>query len=113
MSILTALESIIAPELNYAEQKLESVGSALAAGVTVIFNGFFSSQRLIFTNISAFWQAKHKAALAADASALAAIEQASTATLQEFCAEEAAEFQKEKLAFITLLESSVKQSTTS
>ena len=109
---LAALGALIRPEIDYAEQKLASVGAALAAGIAVIFNGFANDQRAIFANLTAFWQAKYHAAIAAGAVGVDAIEQASTATLQEFCAEEAAEFQKEKRAFITLLEASAKQQAT-
>jgi len=107
-SFLAALGAIIQPLENYAEQKLASVGAALLAGLGVIFNGFRNDQRVIFTNITAFWQAKYHAA-AANSNPLEAAEQATTATLNEFCSEEAAEFTKEKAAFITLFASSVKQ----
>jgi hypothetical protein len=106
---LAALGAMIQPAINYAEQKLASIGAALAAGIVVIFNGFTNDQRGIAANIIAFWQAKYHDAVAAGATPLTSAEQASTATLQEFCAEEGAEFQKEGMALITLLSSSVKQ----
>jgi hypothetical protein len=108
-AFLAALGAMIQPAINYAEQKLASVGAALLAGFGVILNGFTNDQRVIGANIIAFWQAKYHAAVADGATPLNAAEQASTASLQEFCAEEGAEFQKEGMAIITLIESSVKQ----
>ena len=108
-SVLAALATLIAPALNYAEQKLESIGAAVAAGFAVIIAGFGNDQRSIMANVIAFWQAKYHAAIAvAGTTVISAAEQATTASLNEFCAEEGAEFNKEKLAVLTLLESSVK-----
>lgn len=107
--LLTALGTLIQPLENYAEQKLESFGAALEAGVGVIFQNFASDQQRIFTNVAAFWQARHGAAIEGGASELDAIEQATTAALNEFAAEEGAEFAQEKMAFITLLGSSARQ----
>lgn len=107
-SVLVALAAIIQPAIVYAEQKLQSIGAAFGAGLGVIALGFTSDQRQIGANIIAFWQAKYHAAIAAGASPLEAAEQASTASLSEFCSEEGGEFQKEGAALITLLESSVK-----
>jgi len=107
-SVLAALETIIQPVVNYAEQKLASIGAAILAGLAVILAGFTNDQRAIIANVIAFWQAKYQAAVAAGASTIDAIEQASTASLNEFCNEESQEFSKEASAIITLLESSVK-----
>lgn len=110
-AILAALGTIIQPLLNYAEQKLASVGAAFVAGFGIILNGFSNDQRVIGANVIAFWQAKYHAAVEAGSSSFVAAEEASTAALNEFFSEEAAEFRKEGMAVITLLESSVKQSS--
>lgn len=110
-AVLAALAAIISPAINYAEQKLASIGAAFGAGLAVIALGFTSDQRLIFANVIAFWQAKHAAAVAAGASTIDAIEQATTASLNEFVAEESAEGAKEIQAILTLLESAVKNAT--
>jgi hypothetical protein len=106
--VLAALETIIQPAINYAESKLASIGAAFAAGLAVIAVGFTNDQRAIFANVIAFWQAKYKAAAATGISTLDAVEQATTAALNEFCSEEGAEGTKEIQAILTLLESSVK-----
>lgn len=107
--LLIELGTIIKPLENWAEQELASVGSALLASVGPIFNSFIPAQQRIFTGIQAFWQHKHAEAIAAGVSELDAIEQATTATLGEFCAEEGAEFNQEKMAVITILASAAKQ----
>lgn len=107
-TILTALGAIIAPLITYAEQKLESVGASFLAGMAVILAGFTSDQRAIFAQAIAFWQAKYHALVAAGTSPLDAVEQATTATLNEFITVEEQEGQKELRAVIALLESSVK-----
>ena len=107
--LLIELGTIIKPLENWAEQELASVGSALLASVGPIFNSFIPAQQRVITQIQAFWQAKHAAAIAAGASEIDAIEQATTASLNEFIAEEGAEFNQEKTAFITILSSAAKQ----
>lgn len=107
--LLIELGTIIKPLENWAEQELQSVGSALLASVGPIFNSFLPAQQRIITGIMAFWQAKHAAAIAAGTSELDAIEQATTASLNEFAADEAAEFGQEKTAIITILASAAKQ----
>lgn len=112
-SILAALGAAIQPAINYAAQKLASVGAAFGAGLMIIALGFTTDQRGIFTNCIAFWQAHYHANVAAGQTPLAAIESATTATLNEFASEEAAEGSKEIRAIITLLESSVTNSLAS
>lgn len=107
-SILTALAAVIAPLEAYAEQKLVSIGAAFGAGLAVIAAGFLPAQRDIFSKVIAFWQAKYHAAVAAGSSTVDAIEVATTASLNEFAADEAAEGVQEINAIITLLASSVK-----
>lgn len=107
-AVLTALGAIIAPLLNYAEQKFESIGASFLAGMSVILAGFTSDQRAIFAQAIAFWQARYHAEIAAGSTPLSAIENASTATLNEFIKDEETEGQKELRAVIALLESSVK-----
>lgn len=110
--ILAALAAAVQPEINYVEQKLESVGASLASGLVSLLLGYTADQRAIFTNMLAFYQAKYQAAIAAGSSILDALESAFTATLNEFCAEEAAEFTQEKTAFITLVHGALKQAST-
>lgn len=107
MNFLTILGAIISPLENWAGQKLASIGSAFLGAMGVIFNQFENDQRAIAANTIAFWQAKHTAALAAGASALEAIEQASTAALNEFYNEERVDLQKVVGMTITALEVSV------
>lgn len=109
-SILIALQALIAPLENYAAQKLASIGASFVAGMSVIFSGFTTDQRSIFAQCLAFWQAKYAAAIASGSSELDAIGVASTATLNEFASDEAAEGSKELRAIVTLLESSVTNS---
>jgi hypothetical protein len=111
-SILAAISAAVAPEVNYIEQKLESVGASLASGLVSLLLGYTSDQRVIFTNMLAFYQAKVKSLEASGASVIDALEGAFTATLNEFCAEEAAEFNQEKTAFITLVNGALKQAST-
>lgn len=111
-SILAALSAAIQPEINYVEQKLESVGAALASGLLSLLLGYTSAQRAIFTNMIAFYQGKVKEAEAAGASTIDALESAFTATLNEFCAEEGALFNDEKTALITLVNGALKQAAT-
>lgn len=110
--LLIELGTIVKPLENWAEQELASVGSALLASVGPIFNSFLPDQQRIFTGMQAFWQAKHATAITAGASELDAIEQATTASLNEFCAEESAEFNTEKTSFLTILASAAKQQAT-
>lgn len=109
-SFLAALSAVIQPAIQYAEQKLASIGASFAAGLTVIALGFTTDQRSILTNVIAYWQAQYHAAVAAGKSGFGAIEAASLAALNEFASEEAAEGSKEVRAIITLLESSVTNS---
>src|SRR5215467_4027232 len=110
-AVLAALQVIITPVINYAEQKLASIGAALAAGLAVIANGFANDQRAILANVIAFWQAHYHANVAAGQDFVNAVENATTASLNEFCKEEGAEFTKEIQAILTLLESSVKKAS--
>ncbi len=108
---MAALATFIQPALVYAEQKLASIGAAFLGGIGAILNAFTNDQRGIGTNVIAFWQAHYHAALAiAGTTELQAIEQASTASLNEFCAEEGGEFNKVAQAVISLLEVSVANS---
>lgn len=106
--ILAALGTIIQPAIVYAEQKLISIGAAFVSGFAVILNGFGNDQRAIGANVIAFWQGHYHQQITAGVSVTTAIENASTAALNEFCSEEGKEFQKEAGAIITLLESSVR-----
>jgi hypothetical protein len=107
MNFLAVLSTIILPLENWAEQKLASIGSAFLGAMGVIFNEFENDQRAIATNVIAFWQAKHSAAKAAGASEIEALEQASTAALNEFFNEERVDLQKVVSMTVTALEVSV------
>lgn len=89
---LMALAAFIQPEINYVEQKLASVGAAFLGSMATIGAHFTMDQRAIGVKVIAFWQAKMAEAKAAGASEISAIESASTAAYNEFCAEEGAEF---------------------
>jgi hypothetical protein len=107
--LVQELGTIIKPLENWAEQELESVGSALITSVGPIFNSFLPAQQRILTGIQAYWQAKHAAALAVNGgNELAAIETASTATLGEFIKEEGAEFNDLWGSFITTLDAAAR-----
>lgn len=108
MNILAALEAVIEPAINYAEKEIASIGAAFASGLSIIAQGFLPAQRVVLTNVIAFWQAHYKANIAAGQDFINAVENASTAALNEFAGEEAAEGRKEIMAILTLLESSVK-----
>ena len=111
-SILAALAAAIQPEINYVEQKLISVGASLAAGLGSLLLGYSTAQRDLFTKMIAYYQAKVKANEAAGQSVITALENAFTATLNEFCAEEGALFNDEKTALITLVHGALKQAAT-
>lgn len=115
-SFLAVLASLIAPLENYAEQKLESVGAAFLSAMGVVFNTFTNDQRVIAANVTAYWQAKYAAALAAGDGSLgakiAAIDTASAHTLGEFIKEEGQEGSKVIQMTITALEISVENSLT-
>ncbi len=106
-AILAALKTIIAPLEEYAEQKLESIGAAFLSAMAVIFNGFTNDQRAIGTKVAAYWQQKHDDLRAAGKSELEAVEEASTAALNEFFNEEGDEFRKIVSLTVTALEVSV------
>lgn len=105
---LAALGTIIQPAIVYAEQKLASIGAAFLGGLAVIGNAFTNDQRAEGSKLMAFWQAHYHANVAAGDNEITAIEKATTASLNEFCNDEAAEFTKIGSAIITLLETSVK-----
>lgn len=107
MNFLTILSAIIAPLENWAEQKLASIGASFLSAMGVIFNTFENDQRAIAANVIAFWQHKHADARAAGASEIEALEQASTAALNEFFNEERADLQKVVSMTVTALEVSV------
>jgi hypothetical protein len=109
-NLLKALGAAIQPAIDYAEQKLESIGASVLSGIAAIFLHFTNQQRVIFANIAAFWQAHYHDAVAAGANPFDAIEKATTASLNEFAAEEGAEFRQEAMAFITLLSSAAAES---
>lgn len=110
---LAALATFIQPAIAYAEQKLASIGAAFLGGIGAILNAFTNDQRIIGANVIAFWQAKYHAALAVTGtSEIQAIEQASTAALNEFAHEEDSEASKIAGAIISLLELSVTNSLT-
>lgn len=105
--ILAALATFIQPAIAYAEQKLASIGAAFLGSFGLILNQFTNDQRTIGTNCIAFWQAHYHAAIAAGASEISAIEQASTATLNEFASEEGSEASKVTMMTTTALELSI------
>lgn len=92
--ILAALAALIQPALNYAEQKLESVGAAVLASFTTILAGMPNDQRIIMANVQAYWHAQYNAAIAAGENPLAAAGTASTHALGEFIKEEGQEGSK-------------------
>lgn len=102
--ILAALATFVQPAINYAEQKLASIGAAFLGSLAVIGNAFTNDQRAIAVNVTAFWQAHYHAAVTAGTAEVAAIEQASTAALNEFCAVEGAELNKVAQLIISALE---------
>lgn len=107
MSFLAVLGTIIAPLETWAEQKLASIGASFLSAMGVIFNQFENDQRAIAANVIAFWQHRHAEAKAGGASEIDALEQASTAALNEFFNEERADLQKVVSMTIQALEVSV------
>lgn len=106
--ILAALATFIQPAIAYAEQKLASIGAAFLGSFGLLLNQFTNDQRTIGANCIAFWSAHYHAALAvAGTSELSAIEQASTATLNEFAKEEGSEGSKVTMMTTTALELSI------
>lgn len=107
--ILAALATFIQPAIVYAEQKLASIGAAFLGSFGLLLNQFSNDQRVIGTNCIAFWQAHYHAALAvAGTSEITAIEQATTATLNEFASEEGSEMSKVASMVTTALEIAIK-----
>lgn len=106
-AVLSALSVLIQPAINYAEQKLASIGAAFLGSLAIIGASFTNDQRVIGANVIAFWQAKYHAAVAAGASPLDAAEQASTASLNEFAAEEGTEMAKITSMLTSALEISI------
>ena len=107
MNFLSVLGAIIAPLENWAEQKLASIGSAFLSAMGVVFNTFTNDQRAIGASCTAYWQAQYHAKVAAGSSELVAIEEASTATLNEFFNQEKADLVKVVSMTVTALEVSV------
>lgn len=106
--ILAALATFIQPALAYAEQKFASIGAAFLGSFGLLLNQFTNDQRTIGTNVIAFWQAHYHAALAvAGTSEVQAIEQATTAALNEFASEEGSEASKISGMVTTALELSI------
>lgn len=103
-ALLAALASFVQPAINYAEQKLESVGAAFAGTMVTAVNQFTNDQRSIATKVTAYWQAQFSAAVAGGANPLDAIQTASTHTLGEFIKEEGQEGTKVVQVVITTLE---------
>lgn len=123
--ILAALANFIQPAINYAEQKLESIGAAVLASFSTILGTLTNDQRIIAANVQAFWHAHYDAAVAAaDAVAAAAtpgatssvsdkllaVETASTAAFGEFIKEEGQEGSKVVTMTITALELAIENS---
>lgn len=86
--------------------RLSSFGTAFAAGLGAIGIGFLAHERTIGVNVMAKFHDTYTAKKAAGESEINAIEEAATAALNEFCADEAKEFTDEARAIITLLKSS-------
>lgn len=88
--------------------RLSSVGAALAAAFGTLVMSFTADERTILLNAKQKFHDTYTAAIAANASEIDAIEQAATATLNQFCADEKAEMAKEVSATVTLLTSAAK-----
>lgn len=106
--VLAALATFIQPALNYAEQKLASIGAAFLGSFGLILNQFTNDQRQIGANVLAYWQAHFHAAVAAGADQFTAAEQATTATMNEFAKEEGSEVGKVASMVTTALELAIK-----
>lgn len=107
ISFLNAMKSFIQPEINYVEQKLESIGAAFLGGLATIGANLLNDQRAIGAQCIAFWQAQYHANLAGGMNALEALENASTETLNKFYNDERADVQKVVSAICTLMEVTV------
>jgi hypothetical protein len=88
--------------------RLSSVGAALAASFGTLVIGFTADEKTILLNVKQKFHDSLVARQAAGASTIDAIEGAGSDAWNEFCAEETAEFYKEKDAVITLAVSSAK-----
>jgi len=108
--ILAALATLIQPAINYAEQKLASVGAAVIASWAQILNTLENDQRIIMANVQAYWHAQYNAAVAAGENPLAAIGTASAHTLGEFIKEEGQEGSKVVQLTVTGMELAVENS---
>lgn len=102
--ILSALAVFIQPMINYAEQKLESVGAAFSGTLVTIASTLTNDQRIIGANCTAYWHAQYNAAVTAGETPLAAIGTASAHTLGEFIKEEGQEGSKVVQMTVTGLE---------
>lgn len=100
--------SIIAALKAIATNAMDSVGAALMHGLSAIASGFAADERVILVNAKAKFSNSYEAAKAGGAGELDAIEQAATATLNQFVNDEKAEMAKEVDALVTLLVSSLK-----
>ncbi len=85
-----------------------SVGAAFASGLTTIGMGFLAHERTIGANVMAKFHDTYAEAKASGVGEIDAIEQAATASYNEFCHAEVVEFKAEAEAIITLLTSSLK-----
>lgn len=91
-------------------QGVESVGGALIAAMDQIFLQFTNDERGILIKVKQKWVDSYNAALAGGATEVSAIKNASTAAYNEFCADEADEFNKVKGGIIAALEYAAKRS---
>jgi hypothetical protein len=104
MNLTTFLQGLA----NTLLQGAESVGGALLAAFGQIFLQFTSDERSIMLKVKQKWLDTYNAAVAAKASEVDAIEQASTAAYNEFCSDESDEFNKVKSGVIANLEYAAK-----
>lgn len=89
--------------------RLESVGGSLAISFGTLLMGYTADERVIFLNAKQKWVDTYNAGKAAGKDEINAIEDATTATLNEFCADEKAELSKVVTGIVTFLEGAAKR----
>lgn len=106
---MTAIQTFLAALASTLLQKAESVGMTLAAALGQVFLQMGADEREILINVKQKWIDSYNAEIAKGTDILNAIENASTAAYNEFCAEEKDEFAKVKAGIIANLEYAAKQ----
>jgi len=102
------LQSFLAGLAATLLQSAESIGGALISAWSQIALQFSADERAILIKVKQKWVDTYNAQKTAGASEIDAIENASTAAYNEFCADESDEFNKVKAGVIASVEYAAK-----